>query len=163
LGPSWANALNTPFRYWKGESFRGGNNTPFIVHWPGQLGVAAGSINQEPAHVIDVLPTLLELASVEYPTVFQGNAITPPDGKSLAPTLRGEARQPHEALFFEHEGGRACIAGGFKAVGLRGSQEWQLYDLASDRSETENVAAAQPARVASLRAAWEDWYADVQP
>lgn len=163
LGPSWANALNTPFRYWKGESFRGGNNTPFIVHWPGQLGVAAGSINQEPAHVIDVLPTLLELASVEYPTVFQGNAITPLDGKSLAPTLRGEARQPHEALFFEHEGGRACIADGFKAVGLRGSQDWQLYDLASDRTETENVAAAQPARVASLQAAWEDWYADVQP
>jgi arylsulfatase len=161
LGPSWANSANTPFRYWKISSFRGGNSTPLIVHWPAGLRTAAGAITEQPGHVIDVLPTILELAGVPYPATFQGTALTSLDGTSLAPIFRGAVRTPHDRLFFEHEGGAAMIQGNYKIVRIGAASPWELYDLSVDRTETKDLAASDPSRVEAMVASWTAWYASV--
>jgi arylsulfatase len=161
LGPSWANACNTPFRYWKISSFRGGNSAPFIVHWPAGLGTMPGAITEQPGHVMDILPTILELAGVAYPATFQGRTLTSMDGTSLAPIFRGAVRRPHERLFFEHEGGAAMIEASFKIARIDATSPWELYDLSVDRTETKDLAASDPARVQAMSATWSAWYASV--
>jgi arylsulfatase A-like enzyme len=164
IGARWASAANTPFRYWKMESFEGGNHTPCIIHWPRVLKTSPGAVTDELAHVIDVLPTCLDLAGVSYPGEHAGHRLTPLDGRSLAPVLAGVGRPGHERLFFEHVGGRAIRAGEWKLVApTRASHEWELYHVAVDRTETRNVAAQHPERVAALRRAWEDWFARISP
>lgn len=161
IGPSWANAANTPFRYAKASSFRGGNSTPLIVHWPVGLRTTPGTITEQPAHVMDVLPTLLELAGISYPDSYHGTTLTSLDGTSLMPILNGGERTPHENLFFEHEGGAALIQGTFKIVRDGASSPWELYNLAVDRTETSNLAASDPARMQAMRSSWEAWYQSV--
>ncbi|MHC4542688.1 MAG: sulfatase-like hydrolase/transferase [Planctomycetota bacterium] len=78
IGPAWASASNTPFRYWKKESYEGGCHTPLIIHWPAGLKARPGSITQEVGHVIDIMPTCLELAAARYPTQYKGHTPTPP-------------------------------------------------------------------------------------
>ncbi|RMF90107.1 MAG: arylsulfatase, partial [Planctomycetota bacterium] len=91
-----------------------------------------------------------------YPTQYNGNEILPLEGKSLLPVLRGESREGHASLFFEHEGGRAVRQGDWKLVALaRG--EWELYNLASDRTETKNLAGRYPERVRKMAADWVEW------
>jgi arylsulfatase len=153
IGPSWASAVNTPYRYWKKESFDGGCRAPLIVHWPAGLKAATGSVTGELGHVIDLAPTCLDLAAAPA-------GEKPPEGKSLAPVLRGERRAGHDALFFEHEGGRAVIAGDWKLVALPG-RPWELYHVSADATETRNLAADEPARVADLAEAWNRWAARV--
>jgi arylsulfatase len=161
LGPSWANAANTPFRYWKISSFRGGNSAPFIVHWPAGLRTTPGAISEQPGHVIDILPTILELAGVPYPASFQGTPLTSLDGTSLVPIFRGAVRTPHDRLFFEHEGGAAMIEGNYKIVRLGATSAWELYDLSVDRTETNDLAASDPSRVQTMVASWTAWYNSV--
>jgi arylsulfatase len=162
IGPWWANAANTPFRYWKVESFEGGNHTPCIVHWPRGLKAAPSSISDELTHVIDLLPTCLDVAGATYPEAYDGHQLTPLDGRSLAPLFAGDSRPGHDRLFFEHEGGRAIRAGDWKLVARKAaSNDWELYHIASDRTETRNVAAEHPERVAELKRAWQDWFDDV--
>jgi arylsulfatase len=159
IGPWWANAANTPFRYWKAESFEGGNHTPLIVSWPKGLKTKPGALTDQQGHVIDLLPTCLELAGADSPVTYRGRSLTPLDGRSLAPILRGEQRRPHDALFFEHENGRALIAGAWKLVKARANhQPWELYDLATDRTETRNLAAREPDRVRAMSERWSVWH-----
>ncbi|KAJ3061875.1 hypothetical protein HK102_008955 [Quaeritorhiza haematococci] len=156
IGSWWANAANTPFRYWKAESFEGGCHTPLIVHWPKGLQAARGSTADRLGHVIDVMPTCLELAGVDYPARYDGHALKPLEGESLTPTLAGRPRQDRRTLYFEHEGGRAVIDDGWKAVAqARGN--WQLYHVAEDATETRDRAADEPERLAELTAAWRSW------
>jgi arylsulfatase len=161
LGPSWANASNTPFRYWKISSFRGGNTAPLIVYWPSGLRTTPGAITEQPGHVIDVLPTLMELAKTSYPDSYQGNMLTSLDGTSLVPILDGAVRAPHDKLFFEHEGGAAMIQGNFKIVRQSATSLWELYDLSLDRTETKDLAASDPSRVQAMSATWTAWYQSV--
>jgi arylsulfatase len=161
LGPSWANASNTPFRYWKGSSFRGGNTTPLIVHWPAGLHTQPGTITEQPAHVMDILPTLLELAGASYPDSYHGTKLTSLDGTSLMPILNGGQRTPHDKLFFEHEGGAALIQANYKIVRVGATSPWELYDLSVDRTETVDRASSDPARVQAMSASWNAWYQSV--
>jgi arylsulfatase A-like enzyme len=161
IGPAWANASNTPFRYWKKESFEGGNHTPCIVHWPARLKTKPGSLTDRVSHVMDLAPTVLELAGIAYPDSFRDTAQAPMRGKSLAPTLHGSEASGHETLFFEHEGGAAVRSGDWKLVRLNPRRLWELYDLSSDRTETQNIANREPERVKELSAAWERWYNEV--
>lgn len=156
IGPAWASASNTPFRYWKKESFEGGCHTPLIVHWPKGLGIRAGSVTEQVGHVIDILPTCLELAGVRYPRQYQGHDLTPLDGKSLAPVLSGKRRKGHDRLFFEHMGGRAVRMGDWKLVALK-DEPWTLYHLPEDRTETNDLAAKQPDRVRAMSQEWNRW------
>jgi hypothetical protein len=107
IGSYWANAANTPYRYWKVEAFEGGCHTPLVVYGPGVLETAPGSTTPQIGHVIDLMPTCLEVAGVEYPRQFAGHGLKPLEGKSLAPIFRGRRREGLPALYFEHEGGRA--------------------------------------------------------
>jgi arylsulfatase len=156
IGPHWANVANTPFRYWKAEPYEGGTCTALVVHWPKGLGVEPGSITAQPGHVIDLMATCLDLAGAEYPAEYQGRRITPLEGKSLVPIFRGEQRPGHEAIFFEHFGGRAARRGDWKLVARSGAP-WELYNLAADRTETHDLADSHPDKVAELEALWNDW------
>ncbi|MFH1719130.1 MAG: arylsulfatase [Planctomycetota bacterium] len=153
IGPAWASASNTPFRYWKKESFEGGCHTPLVVHWPAGLKLKPGSITEEVSHVIDIMPTCLELAGARYPAEYHGNPLTPLDGRSLAPCLAGRERKGHEELFFEHMGGRAVRIGDWKLVALQ-NEPWRLYNLAQDRTETNDLAPSHPERVQSMILKW---------
>jgi arylsulfatase len=157
IGAWWANASNTPFRYWKKESFEGGCHTPLIVHWPRGLGAAPGSMTDRMGHVMDLMPTCLDLAGAAYPATFNGHRITPLEGRSLLPVMTGDGRPGHETLCFEHEGGKAIISDGWKAVQPTGTNTWELYHLAEDRTETRNLADADPDCLAALVARWNAW------
>lgn len=157
IGPRWANVANTPFRWWKARSHEGGIATPLIVHWPAGMRVPPGSVTEQPGHVIDIMATALEAAGVSYPTSYQGRQITPLAGRSLLPILRGEERAGHAALFWEHMGARAIRAGDWKLVSSGADAPWELYDLARDRSEQNDLAARHPERVREMEEQWNDW------
>src|SRR5262249_46884673 len=98
-GLPWANASNTPFRLYKHWVHEGGIATPLIAYWPAKIGKA--SITHQPGHLIDIMATCLEVAGADYPKTFNGQAITPLEGKSLVPILEGKTRAGHEAIFWE--------------------------------------------------------------
>jgi arylsulfatase len=156
IGPAWASASNTPFRYWKKESYEGGCHTPLIIHWPKGLKAEPGSITKRAGHVMDIMPTCLELADARYPAQYKGHKLTALDGKSLAPLLSGGKRIEHDRIFFEHMGGRAVRMGNWKLVALK-DEPWRLYNLAEDRTETNDLAEEHPERVRTMSAEWEKW------
>lgn len=159
LEVGWSNASNTPFRQHKMWTHEGGIATPLIAHWPNGLEPALrGGITHQVGHVIDIVPTVLEIAETDPPDHFDGIAVPDVTGRSLLPILRGESRQPHEFLFWEHVGNRALRQGDWKLVGEDGG-DWELYDLSADRSETTNLASEHPDRVARMAHTWQA-YAD---
>lgn len=156
IGPEWANVSNTPFRGFKATHYEGGIRTPFIVHWPAGLKTEPGAITDEPAHVIDIMATCLDAAGASYPTEFNGQSIIPLEGKSFLPLLRGEGWEGHEALYFEHFRWRAVRTRKWKLVSPpRG--DWELYDMQTDQTETQNLAAEFPEIVRDLAEKWERW------
>jgi arylsulfatase A-like enzyme len=150
LGPGFSAAGNTPFRRHKTWVHEGGISTPFIVHWP--KGVkAAGELRHTPVHLIDVVPTVLEVTGLSRPAEPAG---PPFSGRSLAPLL-AQDQAPERALWWLHEGNRALRLGDFKLVAAR-DEPWELYDLRTDRAEEKNLAAAQPEKVTDLAARWDE-------
>ncbi|MFV0592237.1 MAG: arylsulfatase [Draconibacterium sp.] len=156
IGDAWASALNTPFRYWKKESYEGGSATPFIVHWPAKLGNVQNTINRGLTHVIDIMPTCLDLAGVEYPDTINGQKTLRLDGKSLVPLFLGETESIHDTLYWEHQRGRAIRIGEWKMSALpRG--DWELFHITEDHTEMNDLAAQYPEKVESMNKAWEKW------
>jgi arylsulfatase len=153
-GLEWACLSNTPFRRFKSFVHEGGIASPMIVHGPGVKGL--GRITREVGHVIDLMPTCLELAGATYPKHFEGEEILPLEGKSLVPLFQGKSRAAHEALFWEHEGNRAARKGNWKLVS-RKDQPWELFDLAADRTETVNQARRRPNLLRELEALYQKW------
>jgi arylsulfatase len=157
VGPAWGAAQNTPFRRYKSWSNEGGISTPFIVRWPGR--VQAGTMTSQVGHIIDVLPTCLELAGGQPLAESHGQKAPPIEGRSLAPVFRGEQRVAPERLFWEWAGTCAVREGRWKLVWdtLNLARQWQLYDLEADRTETNDLAAQHPERVKTLSAAYLTW------
>jgi len=156
IGNAWASAVNTPFRFWKKESYEGGSATPFIVHWPAGLRGKENSINRGLAHVIDILPACLELAGASYPDSVNGVAALKPEGKSLLPLLFDPGYILHDTLYWEHEGGRAIRTADWKMSGLPG-QEWELFRINEDHTECYDLAKDFPDVVLQLDSAWKAW------
>ena len=158
LGNGWAGAVNTPFRYWKAESFHGGIASPTIIQWPAGMKAQKGSISREPCQYIDLMPTCIELAEATYPTTYQGNTIKPlvAEGRSLTPLLNGKKWENERTMFWEHENGRAVRVGDWKLTALRNGG-WQLFNMKNDYSETNNVAAEYPDKVKELKALYSNW------
>jgi arylsulfatase len=161
IGPSWASAVNTPFRWWKKESYEGGICTPLIVHWPAGLEAEAGSITDQPGQVPDIFPTILEAAGGEHPDQYNGNILLPVEGISLMPILKGSQRQGHEVMYWEHADGKAVRQDDWKAVQRTNNNTWALYNLAQNRTETNDLAGQNPAKVNELTSLWQDWYTRV--
>lgn len=162
IGPAWASATNTPFRYWKAEQYEGGAHTPCIAHWPAGLEANVGTFTAQTGHIIDVLPTCLEVAGVEYPETYNGHSITSLDGKSLLPVLRGEKREDHDRIYFEHLEGKAMLEDSWKLVTLRDPDSpWRLYNLADDPTETDDLSDEHPERLEAMIADWRAWARDV--
>ncbi len=159
LDKGWAGAVNTPFRYWKRQSFHGGIAAPTIVLWPEGMKAEKGSISHEPCHFIDIMPTFIEAAGTEYPTTYNGNTIKPlpAEARSILPLLEKDGKwQDERTLFWEHENGRAVRVGDWKMT-KHTDGNWQLFNLANDLSETTNVAAEHPDKVKELKSLWNNW------
>ena len=158
-GLRWANASNTPFRLYKHYVHEGGIASPLIVHWPAKL-KNPGTWTDQQGHLVDIMASSLDAADAEYPSEYNGNAITPLEGKSLLPTVTEGAAVEREAIYWEHEGNRAIRAGKWKLVSKWSEPEnnaWELYDLEADRTETNDLAEEHPDRVAELESMWDTW------
>jgi len=156
----WAQAGNTPLKWYKQNTHGGGVRDPFIVHWPAGLG-QGGQLRRQFCHAIDLAPTILDLAGIEAPDSYRGIRQTPMHGASLAQCLRDEAAAPaREAQYFEMFGHRGLWSKGWKVVThhRRGAgfedDDWELYKLSEDFSECRNLAAEQPRRVKEMVAHW---------
>ena len=154
-GESWALLENTPFRRYKHFDHEGGIATPLIAHWP--AGIAArGELRQQVGHIIDIMPTCVEVTGATYPKTFNGHAILPMEGKSLRPAFADKPLE-RDALFWEHEGNAAVRAGDWKLVRLGNRGQWELYNLKTDRTELHNLADVEPARMKALAVKWQVW------
>ncbi|MFM7243319.1 MAG: arylsulfatase [Planctomycetaceae bacterium] len=159
LGMGWATLANTPFRRYKHFTHEGGIATPLVAHWP--RGIAAdrrGTIERSPGHVIDVMPTLVEVCSATYPAEHGGHRILPYEGTSLAPAFAGKPIHRWKPIFWEHEGNKAIRSGRWKAV-LKHGGPWELYDMAVDRTELDDLTPQRPAVRDLLVHQWDEWAA----
>jgi arylsulfatase A-like enzyme len=152
LGPGWSSAANTPLRRHKTWVHEGGISTPLIVHWPAGF-TARGELRTHPAHFIDVVPTLLEVAGAKKPARIAGLPVPPAPGQSLVSVFTRDGAVSHDCLWWLHEDNRAIRVGDWKLVSAKGP--WELYNLATDRGESHNLAAENPDKVRELSALWE--------
>jgi arylsulfatase A-like enzyme len=153
LGPGWSSASNTPLRRHKTWVHEGGPATPLVVHWP--AGIAArGELRHDPTHIIDIVPTVLELAGSKHPQTWNAQPVPTPPGRSLVPALAANGTVHHDYLWWLHDGHRALRIGDWKLVADR-NDSWELYDLTVDRGETNDLAAEHPERVAEMAAFWQ--------
>ena len=173
-GLEWANASDTPFRKFKMDTHEGGIATPLIAHWTAGMTkqtqkARTGQLVHEPAHVIDLMPTLLEAGGADYPETLGGKPVLPLEGRSLKSLLTGEPADPpvpdnvaairlspERPLFWEHQGNKAVRVGDWKAVAPNGGR-WELYNLAEDRTETWNVAETHAEKTRELATLWRAW------
>jgi arylsulfatase len=154
-GESWAFLQNAPFRKYKHYNHEGGIATPLIAHWPRGI-TAKNALRSDPAHLIDIMATCVDVAGASYPKEANGKPILPLEGKSLKGVFAGEAL-PARPLFWEHEGNAAVRHGDLKLVREGREGAWELYDLKADRTEQNNLATAQPEKVKELAAQWQAW------
>ena len=168
LGPGFSSAANTPFRLHKTWVHEGGIATPLIVHWPEGIG-ARNELRSTVGHVIDIAPTMLELAGVE--TTDIGGP--PMAGRSLVPVFEQDGEPRHEALWFYHQGNRALRMGDWKILHTVRTRDdgwnsvaeaedarpgqWALYDLSVDRAEQHDLAQERPDKVRELASKWDQW------
>jgi len=103
------------------------------------------------------MATFIELAETEYPETYNGENILPLEGQSLLPVFRGEKRKGHDYYAWEWSGNRGYRQGNFKAVWDKLVNKWELYDLSTDRTETNDLADTHPMRLKRLTTAWYDW------
>ena len=156
LGPGWSTAANTPFRLHKSWVHEGGISTPLIVQWPDGIR-AKGELRHAVGHVIDIVPTVLELAGAQSRPGWNGVEPPPLPGSSLMPALAEDVPVPHDYLYFHHENNHALLVGDWKLVSKRpNTNDYALYDLSHDRCEQVNLAGKNPERVASMTQRWQE-------
>ena len=156
-GYPWANVSNTPFRLFKHWEHEGGISTPLIAHWPAAV-QARGDLRRQHGHVIDIMATCVDVAGATFPAAYAGRATTPLEGRSLAPALDDRAIVRDE-LCWEHEGNRALLTDWWKLVARGAKGPWELYDIAADRTELNDLAATRVDVVSDLSRRWDAWAA----
>ena len=155
----WAQAGNTPLRWYKQNTHGGGVRDPLILRWPGKL-ARPGEIRHTFCHAVDITPTLLDLIGLDMPATVAGVPQMPLHGVSLRASLDSDVRVPRTAQYFEMVGHRAIWADGWKAVTRHRAgtnfdeDDWELYQLDEDFSETRNLARDHPDKLEALQALW---------
>jgi arylsulfatase A-like enzyme len=157
-GQSWATVQNTPLRKWKAFSHEGGIRTPLVVYWPKVI-KNKGGLYDQPGHIIDIMPTLVELTGASYPETVNSKPIPPMQGVSLLPAFEGRDLVRSNPIYWEYSEGYAIREGDMKAVRLRRAEdkEWELYDFSKDENETNDLATKMPEKLESLKKKWKEW------
>ena len=156
----WAQAGNTPFRWYKQNTHEGGVHVPFVMHWP--AGIAdGGAIRDQFHYVTDVAPTIYDIIGIEAPAVYRGVEQFPIAGESMTYSFANtNAPTNHDVQYFEMFGHRAMYDAGWKAVtrhtpGVSFDDDvWELYNLNVDPSECNDLAAVEPERLAQMIEQW---------
>jgi len=147
LGPGWSTVSNTPFRMHKTWVHEGGSCTPFIAYWPKGI-KAGGELRRTYGHVIDIVPTILDLAGIKVES--QQPAQFP--GRSLKPIFQKDT-DLQRPIWYYHEGNRAIRNGDWKLVAAK-DDPWELFNLKEDRTESHNLADSLPEKVLDLNKQW---------
>jgi arylsulfatase len=157
LGMNWATLTNTPFRRYKHFTHEGGISTPLIAHWPAGIPQQRRhGFEKQPAHLIDIMATAVDLAGASYPRQRDGQTIEPMQGVSLRPAFEGKPLARTQPIFWEHEGNKAVRDDKWKLV-RRHREPWALFDMEADRTEQRDLIRQQPELAAKLEAAWNEW------
>ena len=159
VGSAWSCLSNTPLRMYKHFNHEGGNCSPLLAHWPKGIAKPDRWV-RSPIHLIDLMPTLLEVGGADYPKKFQDETLIPVEGRSLLPFFKGAAEASERVLCFDHFDSSAIRKGDWKLV--RGNNRyknrtWELYNLAEDRCETNNLIEENPGKAKELEAEWLAW------
>jgi arylsulfatase A-like enzyme len=156
----WAQVGNTPFRFYKIDTYAGGTAVPFILHWPRGI-KAKGEIRHQYHHVTDVFPTVLEAARLEAPTMYNGIPQLPVHGVSMSYSFDAAgAETQKESQYFENFGHRALWHNGWKVTTKHvpgtdfDDDHWALFDTTIDRSEYEDLSAKYPAKTREMIERW---------
>ena len=147
-GRPWANASNTPFRQFKTTDHEGGTRTPMIAYWPGVI--EPGSYTDSVGHLVDFMPTMLELAGEEVTGELAGH--------SLVPALKAESTDRPWPMYWQFGKASAMRDEQYKIVKL-GKGDWELYDLKKDPVELNDLADRMPEKVSAMSQAWDAWWA----
>ncbi|MEM7602525.1 MAG: arylsulfatase [Verrucomicrobiota bacterium] len=150
LGAAWAHASNTPLKYYKRAQHGGGVTTPFIASWPAHISPEEG-YDDQPLHIIDLLPTFMDLAGTNYPNDFGEKQHPPLPGRSFVTALTERETLPPKTLHFSLFNNFAIIDRGWRLVTAY-DKPWQLYHLDQDRTETTDLATTHPERLEEMLA-----------
>ena len=154
LGQLMADLSNTPYRSYKQWCFQGGTSTPFILTYGNATrNKMKGKLCHQPAHIIDILPTCMDMASARYPSQYKHTDFP---GISLLPAIQGKKLQ-ERTLYFEHQSSCAVISGNWKLVRANRNQAWELINLDNDPFETEDLSDRYPQKKNELEKKWNEW------
>jgi arylsulfatase len=161
-----ASVCNTPMRGFKSTLYEGGTATPMIFHWSQGIG-RPGTISRQVGHLWDIVPTVLDIVGIEYPSHYAGRKLHRLDGQSLLPQIRSGG-ETERTLYWNYEKFSAIRHGKWKAVRRSRNREnpegvWQLYDLSKDRSETTDVSSSNLELVDMMVRKWNAWQQDIGP
>lgn len=157
LSAAWANLGNTPFKYFKQFGHEGGTHTHFIAHWP--KAIQPNVITNQPAHLVDLFPTILDAAKVDYPKVINEEPSLPLHGSSMMPIFEGNERPESEQIVSGfQEKFRMYRKGDWKIVKAN-KEGWELYNVADDLTETNDLAANHADKVESMEKSLREWEA----
>jgi arylsulfatase A-like enzyme len=157
LGPQWAQVSSTPLPYFKSILSNGGIHVPAIIHYPTEI--KAGQINSETIHVMDFVPTVLELTGATRPDTRNGQPLLKMEGRSFLPLFKGEAL-PERTLGWEFNTRRALYKGDWAVqfqVPPYGTGEWELYNRKLDPSYRINLASKNPSKTQELAQDWAEY------
>ncbi len=156
-GLPWAQVSNTPLRKYKTRAYEGGISSSMIMSWKGKFADYEGEIRRNKAFLPDLMATFVDAADAKYPKRYKGNKILPMEGKSILPTVTNPDEEIHEYLFGEHFQNNYVRHGNWKALKDQTSEEWELYNIADDRAELNNVADKHPEMLKELIEKWTEW------
>ena len=154
IGADWAFVSNTPYRFFKAHMHEGGINSPCIVHWPKGISLPKGTIDhQNVFHLMDIMPTIVDLSGATYPEIFEGRSILPMNGVSMVPALKGKRVVRDGGIYQVFGVNRAYRLDGWKLVS-KGASRWELYNMNVDPTEQNDLASQLPEKVESLKNLW---------
>lgn len=155
FGPGWANTSCTPFKKYKKHVHEGGIGTPLLARWPAII--PAHGVSERAGHIVDIMATCVEISGAHYPAHYKGKSIPPCQGKSLTSAFQGLPDGGHDYLCWEFLGKMAVHKGNWKAIGQSGYWK-ELYNLETDRNETNNLVDKESQKLSELKSLYDEWW-----